>query len=453
MTSMPMLQSLLNAVARVRPRRGVLISLWLLGASLAAGPAHAALTIEITRGTEAALPIAIVPFGVSGTGAPPPEDLAAIVSADLARTGRFAPVAPADMPGRPTELGQVDAADWRMLRTSNIVIGRMRAVPGGQYAVEFWLVDVFGGKHVAFGPLNAAPADLRRTAHQISDAIYERLTGERGAFDTRVAYVTEQGRGDSRRYQLNIADSDGFGARVVVESAAPIMSPSWSPDAQQLAYVSFETKQPEIFVQDVVSGKRRRLTRYPGLNGAPAFSPDGRQLALTLSKDGNPEIYVQDLSSSRLRRLTTNAAIDTEPSWSPNGERIVFTSDRGGSAQVYSVPADGSARPERVSFTGAYNARPRYSPDGKQLAMVHGNDGIFRIAVLDLENGALRVLTDTHLDESPSFAPNGSMILYATSSGQGSALAAVSVDGAVRQTLVERRGSAREPAWSPFRSR
>jgi TolB protein len=217
--------------------------------------------------------------------------------------------------------------------------------------------------------------------------------------------------------------------------------------------VSFETKQPEIFVQDVVSGKRRRLTRYPGLNGAPAFSPDGRQLALTLSKDGNPEIYVQDLSSSRLRRLTTNAAIDTEPSWSPNGERIVFTSDRGGSAQVYSVPADGSARPERISFTGAYNARPRYSPDGKQLAMVHGNDGIFRIAVLDLENGALRVLTDTHLDESPSFAPNGSMILYATSSGQGSALAAVSVDGAVRQTLVERRGSAREPAWSPFRSR
>lgn len=446
--------SLQHAASALRAHRGVLCALCLLTiSSVWPVPAHATLTIEITRGTEAALPIAIVPFGFSGGGAPPQEDLAAIVSADLHRTGRFAPIAPADMPSRPSELSQVDAADWRMLRTSNIVIGRTRAVPGGQYAVEFWLVDVFGGRHVAFGPLNAAPADLRRTAHQISDAIYERLTGERGAFDTRVAYVTEQGRGENRRYQLNVADSDGVGARVVVESASPLMSPSWSPDGQQLAYVSFEAKRPEIFIQDVASGSRRRLTSYPGLNGAPAFSPDGRQLALTLSKDGNPEIYVLDLASTLLRRLTNNAAIDTEPSWSPDGRTIVFTSDRGGSAQVYSVPVDGSGRAERISFVGAYNARPRFSPDGRKLAMVHGNDGIFGIALLDLETRALRVLTDTHMDESPSFAPNGSMILYATSSRQGSALAAVSVDGAVRQTLVERRGSAREPAWSPFRSR
>jgi TolB protein len=427
------------------------LALVVLIGALRSVPAAAVLTIEIKKGAQGATPIAIVPFGFSGP-ARPREDLVAIVNADLARSGRFSPIASADLPSRPSDLAQVDTADWKLLGTSHIVVGRMRAIPGGQYAVEFWLVDVFGGKHVAFGPLNAAPADLRRTAHQISDAIYERLTGERGAFDTRVAYITETGRGDNRKYQLNVADSDGQGARVVVNSAAPMMSPSWSPDGRQLTYVSFESKRAEIYLQDVASGKRQRLTRYPGLNGAPAFSPDGRSLAMTLSKDGNPEIYVHDLASKRLRRLTVNAAIDTEPSWSPDGRWIAFTSDRGGRPQIYRVPTDGSSRAERITFEGAYNARPRYSPDGTKLAMVHGNDGIFRIAVMDLENQALSVITDTYLDESPSFAPNGSMILYATSTGQGSSLAAVSIDGEVQQTLVERRGSAREPAWSPYRN-
>ena len=418
---------------------------------LLAVPAEAVLTIEIKKYTKGATPIAIVPFGFSGAPRPP-EDLAAIVNADLARSGRFSPIANADLPSRPSDLAQVDVADWRLLGTSHIVIGRIRVIPGGQYAVEFWLVDVFGGKHVAFGPLNAAPADLRRTAHQISDSIYQRLTGERGAFDTRVAYITETGRGDQRKYQLNVADSDGQGARAVVNSSSPMMSPSWSPDGRQLTYVSFEAKRAEIYLQDVASGKRQRLTRYPGLNGAPAFSPDGRSLAMTLSKDGNPEIYVQDLASNRLRRLTVNGAIDTEPAWSPDGRSIAFTSDRGGRPQIYRVPSDGSSRPQRLTYEGAYNARPRYSPDGSKLAMVHGSDGIFRIAVMDLENKALKVITDTYLDESPSFAPNGSMILYATSTGQGSSLAAVSIDGEVQQTLVEQRGSAREPAWSPYRN-
>lgn len=415
-------------------------------------PAHAVLTIEIKKGKQGATPIAIVPFGFSGAAQPPREDLSAIVNADLARSGRFAPIASADLPSRPTELAQVDAADWRLLGTSHIVVGRVRAIDGGQYAVEFWLVDVFGGKHTAFGPLNTDPTGLRRTAHQISDAIYQQLTGERGAFDTRVAYITETGRGDNRKYQLNVADSDGQGARAVVNSSSPMMSPSWSPDGRQLTYVSFEAKQAEIYLQDVASGKRQRLTHFPGLNGAPAFSPDGRSIAMTLSKDGNPEIYVQDLASSRLRRLTVNGAIDTEPSWSPDGRWIAFTSDRGGRPQIYRVPTDGSSRAQRVTYEGTYNARPRYSPDGTKLAMVHGNDGIFRIAVMDLEDQALNVITDTYLDESPSFAPNGSMILYATSTGQGSSLAAVSVDGEVQQTLVERRGSSREPAWSPFRN-
>lgn len=419
----------------------------------AASPAHAAITIQITKYKEGALPIAIVPFGFTGAGAPPPHDIAAIVSADLERSGRFAPIAPADLPSRPSELAQVDFADWRLLRTTHIVVGRARAVPGGQYAVEFWLVDVFGGKHVAFGPVSTSPGDVRRTAHQIADEVYERLTGERGAFDTRIVYVAEHGRGDGRRYELRVADSDGYGERPVVQSHAPIMSPAWSPDGQQVAYVSFEAKRAEIFVQDVSSGKRRRVASYPGINGAPAFSPDGRALALTLSKDGNPEIYVLDLASGLLRRLTADSAIDTEPSWSPDGASLAFTSDRGGSPQIYRVPADGTARPERITFEGAYNARPRFSPDGRSMAMVHGNAGIFRIAVLDLDSRALQVITDTYLDESPSFAPNGSMILYATSTAQGSALAAVSTDGAFQQTLVERRGSAREPAWSPFRGR
>jgi len=441
------------AAPGMRALRGLAAALAvLLAACLSAPGAGAALTIQITKGREGATPIAVVPFAFEGAGKPPAEDLAAIVAADLARSGRFDPLERADLPGRPSELSQVDFTDWRLLRTTHLVIGKVRAVPGGQYAVEFWLADVFGGRHVAFNPVNAAPRDLRRTAHQISDAVYRELTGERGAFDTRIAYVTEHGRGDARRYELNVADSDGHGAQVVVRSGAPLMSPAWSPDGRQLAYVSFEAKRPQIFVQDVGTGERRRLTSYPGLNGAPAFSPDGRSLALTLSKDGNPEIYVQHLASGRLRRLTVNGAIDTEPSWSPDGQWIAFTSDRGGSPQVYRVPADGGGRAERVTFEGAYNARPRYSPDGGALAMVHGNDGIFRIAVLDLANGALRVLTDTYLDESPSFAPNGSMILYATSTAQGSALAAVSIDGTVQQTLVERSGAAREPAWSPFRA-
>ena len=435
------------------PAAGWRLACLLAAALLIAGPAHAALTIQITKGKEGALPIAIVPFGFDGGGTPPPEDVAAVVSADLARSGRFAPIPPADLPGRPDDFAEVDFPDWRLLGTSHIVIGRLRAIPGGRYSVEFRLVDVFRARQVTGFQVNAAPEDLRRTGHQISDIVYEELTGERGAFDTRIAYITEQGRGDARRYELNVADSDGFDARVVLSSAAPIMSPSWSPDGRQLVYVSFEAKRPEIYVQDVTSGKRRKLTSFPGLNSAPAFSPDGRRLALTLSKDGNAEIYVQDLASARLRRLTVNGAIDTEPSWSPDGAWIAFTSNRGGGPQIYRVPADGSAPPERLTFEGSYNSRPRYSPDGSRIAMVYGDGGIFRIAVLDVETRALQVLTDTYLDESPSFAPNGSMILYATSSGQGSALAAVSTDGAVQQTLVERRGAAREPAWSPFRKR
>lgn len=416
---------------------------------LACGGVQAALTIEIIGGRADAQPIAIVPFAVTGNGPAPTEDVAAIIASDLARSGLFKPIARADLPSRPSDPAEVVHSDWRLLGTSHVVIGKVKPIPGGKFQVDFRLMDVFRGSQVTGYPFNADASKLRRTAHQISDIIYQELTGERGAFDTRIAYITERGRGVNRRYLLNLADSDGLGAQVLLDTNEPVMSPSWSPDGRTIAYVSLENKRAQIFVQDVYSNKRRRISSFPGINGAPAFSPDGRKLAVTLSKDGNPEIYVMDMGSSRLARLTTSGAIDTEPTWSPDGQWIAFTSDRGGRPQIYRIPASGGS-PERMTFEGSYNARPRYSPDSSKLAFVHGNDGLFRIAVIDLANGAMQVLTDTFLDESPSFAPNGSMILYSTSTSQGSALAAVSTDGAIQQILVERRGSARDPAWSPF---
>ncbi len=413
-------------------------------------PAHAQLDIRITQGVEGALPIAIVPFGWQGT-APPPEEVGRIVASDLARSGRFAPIPFDDLPGRPVEPAEVRFGDWRLLGTSNLVIGRVGRLADGRYRVEFRLYDVYKASQLAGLQFQVPESELRRAAHEISDIVYERLTGERGAFNTRIAYVTESSTPEgAARYSLNIADSDGHNENVVLESTEPVLSPDWSPDGQRIAYVSFEGQRPRIFVQDVSSGSREEVASFPGLNGAPSWSPDGRRLAITLSKDGNPEIYVLDLGSRRLQRLTHNAAIDTEPDWAPDGGSLVFTSDRGGSPQIYRIPA-GGGRAERVSFEGDYNARARFSPDGTRLALVHGQSGAFRIALLDLENNALRVLTDTRLDESPSFAPNGSMIVYATTDDEGVALATVSIDGRVRHRLAVQEGDVREPAWSPFR--
>lgn len=414
------------------------------------GAASAVLTITITQGVEGALPIAVVPFAWEGATRVPPEPLDAIIASNLRRTGRFNPLPRADMPGTPHEGTDIDFRDWRRLGVEAIVVGRLRARPDGGYVVEFQLFDVFKGLQLAGYSIPTPAADLRRTAHQISDIVYERLTGEPGAFATYIAYVVEERTAlGERRYTLAVADSDGHNPQVVLESAKPVLSPAWSPDGKRLAYVSFEGGNSEVYIQDLGTGRREKVAAFNGINSAPAWSPDGQRLALTLSRDGNPEIYVLDLETRALRRLTTNAAIDTEAQWAPDGASLVFTSDRGGRPQIYRIAAEGG-RPQRVTFEGDYNARARYSPDGERLVVVHGRRGSYHIAVLDVRTGALRILSDALLDESPSIAPNGALIIYATQDAEGSALAAVSMDGRVRQRLSAQEGQLREPAWSPF---
>ena len=429
----------------------------ILVAALLANAAHAVIEFTITESTEAKQSIAIVPFGWQHGGEPPPADIAEIVASDLARTGLYEPVPFDSLPSRPIRHDRINFKDWRLLGTNDLVIGNVTPSLDGEYVVEFQLYDVLRRKQVIGYQLTATKNLMRRVAHQIADEIYKELTGVRGAFDTRIAYVTEVRDDDGRsRYALAVADFDGHNEHVILDSTRPVMSPAWSPDGRKLAYVSFEavpssdTDRPGIFVQDVATGARERVAAFPGINGAPAFSPDGRWLAMTLSKDGNPEIYLLDLSAGRLRRMTQDPAIDTEPAWSPDGTFLVFTSDRGGTPQIYRVAVSGGD-PQRLTFEGSYNARATYSPDGTRLALVHREDGRYRIGLLDLDNGALRVLTDSGLDESPSFAPNGGMILYATTDATGSALAAVSPDGRMHQRLSVQTGGVREPAWSPFR--
>ena len=409
------------------------------------------LTIRITRSFEGAEPIAVVPFGWQGAGEPP-QRLAQIVADDLTRTGRYVPIPYADLPSRPAHASEVEFGDWRILGAANLVIGRVAQSQPDLYQITFRLFDVFRSRQIAGFEFPAVKhSELRRVAHRISDIIYEALTGERGAFDTRIAYVTERrSEGGERHYSLRIADSDGHNPFTILDSTQPVLSPAWSPDGQRLAYVSFESREPQIFIQDLSTGERSLVSRFPGINGAPAWSPDGERLALTLSKDGNPELYILDLASRRLRRVTLNSSIDTEAVWSPDGSTLAFTSDRSGHAQVYTVEVAGG-KPVRLTFEGKYNARPRFSPDGSKLAFVHQKEHEFRIAVLDLDSGELQVLTETELDESPSFAPNGSMILYATIQNDISTLAAVSTDGRMRQQLGVQQGAVREPAWSPYR--
>ncbi|MDH5649056.1 MAG: Tol-Pal system beta propeller repeat protein TolB [Gammaproteobacteria bacterium] len=410
--------------------------------------AMAILTIEITQGVEKGLPIAIVPFAWEGANKPA-HDIAQIVEVDLVRSGRFTSLSPKDFLSYPQKDTDVDFKDWRLIKAEALLIGSVRELKPGRYQVEFRLFDVFKKAQLAGYRYVVGSEMLRAAAHQISDIVYEKLTGEPGAFSTRIAYVTKEVSNRTHIYKLQIADSDGYGPVTAVKSKEPLMSPAWSPDGQKLAYVSFERKRSMVYVQNVADGKRQMLAEFEGINSAPAWSPDGRRMALTLSKDGNAEIYIMELATRALRRLTRNSAIDTEPAWSPDGRQLVFTSDRVGQPQIYRMNADGSGV-ERLTFEGSYNARPSYSADGKTLALVTLQGGRYHIGTLQLDNLALQTLTDTQLDESPSFAPNGRMLLYATEIRGKGVLASVSADGRTRHTYRFEMGEVREPAWSPY---
>ena len=417
---------------------------------------QAALTIRITDGNEGAQPIAIIPFYRNPEVDESVIDISNIIASNFHRTGLFAPLPPESLPSQPYEASQIDFIEWQDLGVDYLVIGDITKEGFKRYKINFRAYDVLNNRRrtlVGFS-ISAKEDDLRRKAHQISDIIYEAITGDRGAFDTRIAYVTEtriEGQ-QSSLYELQIAASDGHAPQVLYQSQEPIISPNWSPDSRFVAYVSFEGGQPGIYMHNTVTKQRIPLTYYRGLNQAPAFSPDGNNLAMTLSKSGNPDIYIMDIEKRTLRQLTDNIAIDTEASWSPDGKSLVFTSDRSGSPQIYRTSADGGQEPARITFQGNYNARASFSPDGKKLVFVHGKEDNYHIGLLDLESRTTRVLTKTKLDESPSFSPNGVMILYATTHESGlAALSAVSSDGRIQQSLTAQTNGIREPAWSPFR--
>ncbi len=416
--------------------------------TLASTSSHAVLTIEITQGADVGIPIAVVPFGWQGQSQPP-DSVSDIVANDLARSGRFSVIPKENHLSSPHTNEEVVFKDWRISKAEALVIGTARKVENERYEVTFRLYDVFRQQQLAGYRYTVEAEMLRTVAHQMADIIYEKLTGERGAFNTRIAYVTREDSPEGLVYRLQVADSDGHNPKTVLKSNHAILSPAWSPDGTRLAYVSFEAGRSKIYIQGVADEQRKLIADFPGINGAPAWAPDGRRLALTLSKDGNPEIYVLDLDTQRLQRLTRNGVIDTEPAWSPDGREIVFTSDRAGKPQVYRMRADGG-KVERLTFEGEANLRPSYSADGETVTLVTQVGGKYHIGVLNLKARTLQVLSDTPLDESPSFAPNGRMILYATSEGGRGVLASVSADGRVRQVYRLEEGDVREPAWSPY---
>ena len=414
----------------------------LLGSLLLSLAAGAQLTIDITTSGGRQIPIAVMPMRGEGGQA---QSVSEVVAADLGRTGLFRLVNTVGISPTPTEPSQVNFADWTARSAEALVIGKIEPQGEGRVEVRFRLFDVQKQAQLASYSYVVAPAQLRATAHRIADLVYERLTGDKGVFSTKITYVVKR----AGRYELQVADADGFNAQSVLASKEPIMSPSWSPDGSRLAYVSFDQKKPVVVVQNLAQGTTRVVANFRGNNSAPAWSPDGRQLAVALSKDGLTQIYRVGATGGDAERLTDSPGIDTQPAFSPDGQWIAFTSDRGGSPQIYRMPAGGGAA-QRLTFEGTYNVGPRYSPDGKTIAYVQREGGRYRIATLELATGQVTVLTEGTLDDSPSYAPNGKMILYeAQAAGRGQ-LAAVSGDGRVRQRLTSAAGDVQDPAWGPM---
>ena len=410
------------------------------------------LNVDIVGGLKTATPIVVVPFAQQG-GTPLPTDVADVIRNDFNRSGKFRSLARNDIVEQPSRGADIKFATWRLLKQDYITVGRITDAGGGMLRVEYELWDVNKQQNLLAQAFTAPAGDLRGVAHQIADQIYQKITGVRGAFWTRIAYITAVGLGNNTTYSLIVADSDGYNPQVVARSKESLLSPAWSPDGKKLAYVSFESGNSNIYVQDITTGARQLVESHrKGINGAPAFSPDGTKLAVALSFAGNLNIYVLDLATRKETRLTNNnLAINTEPVWSPDGKNIYFTSDRSGQPQIYEMPATGGAA-QRVTFQGQNNAAAAISYDGKQLAMVQGNGNVYRIAIMDRSLGdQVRFLSPGPLDDSPSFAPNASMLLYASTDGRRGVLYAVSNDGLVRQRLVLSDGDVREPAWGPYR--
>ena len=402
---------------------------------------RAELIIEITKGIESSVPIAIVPF--SGQN----QKVSTIVANDLERSGLFKLLASSDMLTTPTKTKQVRFRNWKALGQEYLVIGQVSPI-AGKYQVQFQLFDVYKGKQLLGRRWTVSEKSLRRTAHKISDLIYQQLTGKKGVFGSQIAYITSIKKSKKHTlYKLLVADADGFNPSTIASSYEPLMSPTWSPDNKKIAYVSFENRRSAVFIQTLATGKRQRVAAYKGINGAPAFSPDGSRLALTLSKDGSSDIYILNLTNRLLMKLTKSYGIETEATWSPDGKTIIYTANSGGKPQLYQIASTGG-NPKRLTFDGDYNARAQFSPDGKNIVMVHANQGDYRIATMDLATKTINVLTAGQYDESPSFSANGDMVLYASKKGQLSVLSAISVDGKMQQNFTFDHGQVREPAWS-----